>query len=145
MKKQILSVILLSVLTVLSFSSCTKESSLVQNQKYIKKLWKLDKYLINAVDKTAELIATNYEESYQDDGKYDRSFDNRNGVKVTQNGAFEFENATRLKISGVGSVEMTNNGTVSSSYYNIIKLSDTELWYSFVNGNATHEFRLSRK
>jgi hypothetical protein len=137
--------LLFSFLTLsLVFASCSKEDNLAQNQQNIKKLWKLDNYLMNGVDKTADLIATGYEESYQDNSKYDRSFD-RNGNKVTQNGNFSFENATRLKISGVGSVEMTDNNTTSSSYYDIITLNETQFWYSYTNGGVRHEFRLSRK
>lgn len=138
--------LLFSILAIsFVFASCSKEDMLAQNQKNIKKLWKLDNYLMNGVDKTADLIATGYEESYQDNSKYDRSFDDKNGSKVTQNGTYSFENATRLKISGVGSVEMTDNNTSSSSYYDIIKLNETQLWYSYTNGSVTHEFRLSRK
>lgn len=137
--------LLFSFLTLsLVFISCSKEDTLAQNQKNIKKLWKLDNYLMNGVDKTADLIATGYEESYQDNAKYDRSFD-KNGNKTTQNGNFSFENATRLKISGVGSVEMTDNNTTSSSYYDIITLNETQFWYSYTNGGVRHEFRLSRK
>jgi hypothetical protein len=137
-------IFLLASLFLLSLAGCKKDE-LGEAQKNIKKLWKLDKYLINSVDKTSSMIITNYTESYTDNMKYDRSYDNPNGQKITQNGSYEFETSSRLKISGVGSIEFTNNGTASSSYYNILRLTDTELWYNYTNGSSVHEFRLSRK
>ena len=129
----------------IGFASCQKDSSLAQNQKNIKKLWKLDQYFVNSVDKTSSLLISSYDESYTDNGKYDRSYNDKNGNKVVQNGSYSFENANHLKISGVGSIEFSNSGTASSSYYDIQKLTETELWYSYTNGNDKHEFRLSRK
>lgn len=126
-------------------TGCKKEATIAEREKTIKKLWKLDVYLINGADKTASLTISAYNESYTDNKKYDRSFTDKNGNKVVQNGSWEFETANRLHISGVGSIEFTNNGTASSSYYDIVKLTETEFWYSFTNGNSKHEFRLSRK
>ena len=144
MKTKFLITISFLTLVLISTISCKKEAS-NQNEKYIKKNWKLDQYLVNSVDKTSALVISGYDESYTDNLKYDRSFTDKNGAKVIQNGSFEFENATRLKVSGVGSIEFTNNNTASSSYYDIIKLDDTQLWYSYTNGNEKHEFRLSKR
>ena len=124
--------------------SCKKESTQAENEKNIKKQWKLDQYLVGGVDKTGTLTISSYTESYTDNSKYDRSFTDKNGSKVTQNGSFSFESAQQLHISGVGSIELSNNNTVSSSYYNIVKLTDTEYWYSFSNGGEKHELRLSK-
>jgi hypothetical protein len=126
-------------------ASCQKDSTLVQNQKNIKKLWKLDQYFVNSVDKTSSLLVTDYNESYMDNSKYDRSYTDKNGNKIVQNGTFSFETENRLDISGVGSIEFSNSGTASSSYYDILKLTETEFWYSYTNGNNKHEFHLSRK
>jgi hypothetical protein len=134
----------LFALIVISTFSCKKDA-LAQNEKYIMKNWKLDQYLVNSVDKTASLVITGYDESYTANLKYDRSYTDKNGNKAIQNGSFKFESANQLHISGVGSIEFTNNKTASSSYYDIIKLDDTQLWYSFTNGNEKHEFHLSRK
>jgi hypothetical protein len=134
----------LLALTLL-FTACSKDS-LAENEKNIKKSWKLEKYFIDGVDKTSTLYVTGYDESYTDQNrKYDRSFTDGNGNRRTQSGSWEFENANRVKISGVGSIEMSPAGTVSSSYYDLIRLTDAELWYSFVNGGSRHELRLSRK
>jgi hypothetical protein len=122
-----------------------KKDVLAENQKNIKKLWKLEQYLVNAVDKTTSLQISSYDESYTDNQKYDRSYTDKNGNKQVQNGSFEFESATRLHVSGVGSIEFTNGATASSSYYDIIRLTDTQLWYSYTNGGNKHEFHLSRK
>jgi hypothetical protein len=122
-----------------------KKDTLAENQKNIKKLWKLDQYLVNSEDKTSSLVVTNYNESYTDNKKYDRSYTDKNGNKVVQNGTWEFDNDNRLHVSGVGSIEFTNSETASSSYYDIIKLTESQLWYSFTNGGKRQEFHLSRK
>ena len=137
--------LLLFFLFAVSLFSCKKESTQAENEKNIKKQWGLDQYLVNGVDKTGSLVISSYSESYTDNSKYDRSFTDKNGSKITQNGSFSFESAQQLHISGVGSIEFSNNNTISSSHYNILKLTDTQLWYSFTNGGDSHELRLSRK
>lgn len=124
--KSLLALFVFSLL-IFGASSCKKDV-LTANEKNIKKQWKLDAYLLNSVDKTASLTISAYSESYTDNAKYDRSYTDKNGTKVTQNGSWEFESAQRLHISGIGSIEFTANGTASSSYYDIIKLTETELW-----------------
>ncbi len=142
--KQLLSLFLIAFLLIGAIG-CKKEANLAKSEHNIKKLWKLDLYLVNSVDKTGSLTISAYNESYTDNKKYDRSYTDKNGGKVVQNGTWEFENTKRIHVSGVGSIEFTSNGTVSSSYYDIIKLTETELWYSFTSGGNKHEFRLSRK
>jgi hypothetical protein len=144
MKIKSIALLALLFLTILGFTGCKKDE-LTVNKKNIVQLWKLDQYLINDVDKTSSLLISNYEESYSDNVKYSRAFRDKNGANQTMDGTYEFTNATRLKISGVGSIEFTAAGTASSSYYDIIKLTETQFWYSYTNGNMKHEFRLSKK
>jgi hypothetical protein len=143
MKFQTIALSALFVFTML-FTGCKKDE-LTLNKNNIVQLWKLDQYLINDVDKTSSLLISNYQESYSGDQKYDRTYTDKNGANQNQNGSYEFSNATRLQISGVGSIEFTNAGTASSSYYDITKLTETQFWYSYTNGNMKHEFRLSKK
>jgi len=43
----------------------------------------------------------------------------------------------------VGSIDLTPKATtVSTSDYNIIKLTKDELWYVYENGSDMHEFHL---
>jgi hypothetical protein len=133
-------------LFLFGITSCTKENVLADNQKSIKKSWTLQQYLLNDADKTATLEITGYEESYTDNSRYDRSYTDRNGDRVTENGTYQFENATKLNITGIGSMEMSSQiGTVSTSYYNIIKVNDTQFWYYYTNGGDRHEFHLTKK
>jgi hypothetical protein len=131
-------------LAAVAMTGCKKDE-LAENKKNIKKLWKLDAYLVDGVDKTGAMLISNYTESYTDNQKYDRSYTDKNGAKQTQNGSYEFTSATGLHISGVGSIEFSAAGTASSSHYDILKLTDTQLWYTYTNGSRRHEFHLSRK
>jgi hypothetical protein len=144
MKTKLLLSFAVLVLLMVGTAGCKKDE-LAENKKNIKKLWKLEQYLVNGVDKTGSLLISSYDESYTDNQKYDRSYTDKNGNKQVQNGSFEFESANRLHVSGVGSIEFTNGGTASSSYYDIIRLTETQLWYSYTNGSNKHEFHLSRK
>jgi hypothetical protein len=144
MKTKLIALSVFLAFAVFGLTSCKKDE-LSENKKNIKKLWKLDQYQVNGTDKTGSLLISGYNESYTDNQKYDRSYTDKNGTKIVQNGSFEFESANRLHISGVGSIEFSSDGTASSSYYDIIKLSDTQLWYSYTNGGKKHEFHLSRK
>lgn len=145
MKTNTIQYLLLVTFFAFAVGACTKENTSAENEKNIKKLWKLDAYFVNSVDKTGSLTVSAYSESYTDNQKYDRTCNDKNGNKIVQNGTWKFESANRLHVSGVGSIEFTNDGTVSSSYYDVLKLTDTEFWYAFSNGGKKHEFRLSRK
>ena len=143
--RMLLHFIILSVLSI-SVISCQKEDALFANQKSIKKSWALQQYLHNNVDHTSAMTITGLDESYTDNNKYDRSYTDKNGNKVVETGTFVFENAEKIHISGVGSMELSPEvGTVSSSTYNVIKVTDTQLWYYFMNGSDRHEFHFTRK
>jgi hypothetical protein len=144
MKNKLLLSFSFLALLLIGVAGCKKDV-LAENQKNIKKLWKLEQYLVNGVDKTGLLQITSYDESYTDNRKYDRSYTDKNGNKQVQNGSFEFESSNQLHVSGVGSIEFTSGATASSSYYDIIRLTDTQLWYSYTNGGNKLEFHLSRK
>lgn len=111
--------------------------------------WKLSKYLRNGIDETTILYIKNYEETYAGvgGGSFSRSYFDDNDDFKSETGTWSFEEGEKkLIISGVGSVEITNEtGTVSSSYFNILKLDKDEFWYYFDNGGDKHEFRLIKK
>ena len=71
----------------------------------------------------------------------------KKGDSKSETGTWKFEkDQKKLNISGIGSIEITvKTGTVSSSYYNILKLDDDEFWYYFTNGGDRHEFHLIKK
>ena len=136
------------ILTMLSISviSCQKEDALTANQKSIKKSWGLEQYLHNNVDHTSAMTISGLNESYTDNNKYDRSYTDKNGNKVVETGSFVFENATEIHVSGVGSMELSAEvGSVSSSTYNVIKVTDSQLWYYYINGSDRHEFHFTKK
>jgi phytoene dehydrogenase-like protein len=65
-------------------------------------------------------------------------------IEFSETGNWVFENdKIQVNLTGVGSIELTNQtSTVSSSYYTIIRLKNHELWYYYENGGARHEFHL---
>ncbi len=132
-------------------SSCKKydEGGFVYNtEKNLKTSWTLQKYLRNSVDETSYLKIKNYEETYADAESYIRSYIDEDGNKFAGVGKWSFDKQSKeLKISGVSSLKINtpSTSTVSSSYYKIIKLNDSEFWYYYENGGDTHEFHLVRK
>jgi len=142
--------IVLAGLLAISINSCTKfdEGGLISaTEKNLQTGWALSKYLRNGTDETSLLLIKNYEESYADNGSYARSYVDKKGQSKSETGTWKFDKGQKkLNISNVSSVEITAKaGTVSSSYYNIVKLDNSEFWYYFTNGADKHEFRLLKK
>ncbi len=104
--------------------------------------WKLTNYYRSGTDETSQLLISNFIESFAEDGTLTRNFTDKDGELLSHNGAWQFDsNKQQIKLSGVGSIEITEVvGTVSSSDYNILKLNDGELWYSYQNGSDENEF-----
>jgi hypothetical protein len=140
----------LVALSILLMTSCKKYDeggSVNRTEKNLVKSWKLEKYLRNSVDETSLLIITGYEETYSDNGNLSRTFTEEDGTLRSETGTWKFDkDLKKLNVSGLGSVEITAvTGTVSSSYYNILKLDKDEFWYYYTNGSDKHEFHLIKK
>lgn len=141
--------IVLVVALGFSMNSCKKYEdgpllSFRSKQERVVNSWKLEKYLNNDVDKTAELTVSNYKEFYNSDGSCKRTFNDSSGDFVDQSGTWAFNSdKTQINISGIGSVELSPSlGTVSASSIKILRLKEKEFWYSFENGGSLHEFHL---
>ena len=106
--------------------------------------WKLDKYLRNGNDETSQLLISNFTENFAENGTITRSYTDSNGDAFSESGNWVFDNdKMQIKLTGVGSIELTNQtSTVSSSDYNIIRLKKEELWYCYENEGSRHEFRV---
>ncbi len=142
--------LVLSLLFVLTINRCKKydEGGLIsKTEKNLKQTWVLQKYLRNGADETSLLYINNYEETYSGTDSYSRTYLNKSNKNVSENGTWKFDKGQkRLAISGVSSMEITDKtGTVSSSYYHILKLDNSEFWYYYINGSDRHEFRLTKK
>ena len=150
MKIRNLSAVLFTVaFMTLMLGSCQKFAEGGQVSKAetnLKTSWKLEKYLRNSNDETANLSIQNYEETYSNDAAFTRSYV-KNAEVILENGNWHLDkDQEKLQVSGIGSVEITTaSGTVSSSYYTIIKLDRNEFWYYFINGSDKHEFHLVKK
>ena len=146
MKTRILSAIFFMSIVALGITGCTKEEALETAQKTIKKSWALHQYLHNNAEHTSAVINWGLYESYTDNNKYDRSYTDKNGNKVVETGTYIFEDAGTISVMGMGSMEISPEvGTVSSSKYNVIKLTDSEYWYYYMNGGDRHEFHFNKK
>ena len=107
--------------------------------------WSLSVYLRNGTDESNRLLISGYTESYSSDGSYTRTYTDEDNQVEVESGQWQMDSDNdQIDISNIGSLELTEEtNTVSASDYNILKLKDGELWYSFQNGGDTHEFRLT--
>jgi hypothetical protein len=107
--------------------------------------WSLSAYLRNGTDESNSLLISGYTESYSSDGSYTRTYTDEDNQVEVESGQWQMDSDNdQIDISNIGSLELTEEtNTVSASDYNILKLKDGELWYSFQNGGDTHEFRLT--
>ncbi|MBC7412946.1 MAG: hypothetical protein H7331_10910 [Bacteroidia bacterium] len=148
-----LTTLIIAVLVTTTIHSCKKynEGGFVSNteKRLTAHSWKLSKYLRNGNDETYTLYIKNYQENYSGNsgGSYFRSYNDKSWDFESELGSWAFiKDQKKLIISGVSSMEISKqSGTVSSSYYNILKLDKDEFWYYFENGGDVHEFRFVTK
>jgi len=142
--------IILTALAIVLATSCSKSETypdggdLDMAEKNIRKSWKLTSYLRNGVNETNLVLITSYTESYDSQGVYTRSYIKEDQTQVAEDGVYSFTaDLYELRISDVSSISgfSAANSTLSSSAYKILKLTETEFRYSFINGSDEHEFR----
>lgn len=133
-------------------SSCKKYEdgptlSLRSKTKRLSRDWQIQEYYRNGNVETAQLIITNYVESYNKNGAHSRSYNDKNGDVVSETGQWKFDNnKAQISVTGIGSIEWTDQtSTVSSSSYIILRLTSKELWYYYENGGSKHEIHLKAK
>ena len=146
-KKKVLGTILLLSTSVLIMVSCKKYDnggSKAKAEKNITNTWKIDKYLMDGIDQTSALLITNFTETFAEGAVYSRSYNDANGDPENESGTWSLvEDKNKINVSGTGSYELTaETSTVSTSDYDLLKLTKDELWYSFENGGNTHEFHM---
>ncbi|MBD3635778.1 MAG: hypothetical protein HUJ25_00430 [Crocinitomicaceae bacterium] len=137
-------------LGLVALGSCKKYDnggSKAKAEKNIKNTWTIGTYYFDGTDATSQLLISNYEETYGDDGVYTRSYTDGNGDAQSETGTWSLvDDKDRLNISGTGSYELTaQTSTVSTSDYDLLKLTKDELWYAFDNGGNNHEFHMVPK
>lgn len=141
MKKAIKKLLILGF-TLLFTMACSEDEDAAPVDLLTAHIWKLEKYFRNGNDETSNVLISNFTEEYKIDGAFIRNYIDKDGEFFNETGAWEFDsNQKQVKVTGVSSIEFTDQTTtVSSSDYNIIKLTDTEIWYSYSNGGDFHEF-----
>lgn len=149
-KKTLFALFSYSLIAVFTFS-CEKydEGGLISkaDKRLTENEWKLDSYYRNGNEETDQLLISNFAETFSDGGTMGRSYIDKDGKDFSENGMWTFDNdKQQINITGVGSIDLTNETTtVSTSDYNIIKLTKDALWYVYENGSDMHEFHLVPK
>lgn len=148
--KNVFKVTGLVMMSVFLMTGCKKYDeggSVRRTETNLVKGWKLDKYLRNSTDETSLLLISGYEETYSDNGSMLRTYIDADASIKSETGTWKFDkDQKKLHISGLGSIDITNaTGSVSSSYYTILKLDKDEFWFYYTNGGDKHEFRLVAK
>lgn len=149
--KSLITFILAGLFSML-INSCKKYDegpalSLKSKTNRLAREWVIDAYYRNGINETTQLIISNYIESYTKSGAHSRSYNDKNGNKVSETGEWKFDsNKEQISVTEIGSIEWTNQtSTVSSSSYNILRLTSKELWYYYENGGSKHEIHLKAK
>ena len=128
----------------LMLTSCSD----VMIEDHLEGTWELKTYLRNDVDETMMIYIADYEETYQLDGTFTRSYIAGDQESVNETGEFSIneENST-IHISDVSSISEFSEAhtTLSTSTINVEVIDESEYAYSFENGGDKHEFRFIRK
>ena len=117
-------------------------------EDHISGTWELQTYLRNDMDETSEIKIRGYEESYQLDGTFSRTYTDGNQNLVDESGEYSInEDNSSIHISDVSSISefSDEHSTLSTSVIDVLVLDDTEFAYSFENGGDLHEFRFIKK
>ncbi len=144
--KKALKGMLIIVIATVFITGCKKydEGGLISKaeKRLTASTWKLDKYLRNGNDETSQLRISSFTEKFSESETLTRSYTDKDGDAFSETGTWSFDNdKQQIKLTGVGSIELTDEtSTVSTSDYNIVKLIEDELWYSYENGGDSHEF-----
>lgn len=146
-----LTILVLAGLFVITLNSCEKYDEgglIIKADKHLTaNSWKLEKYLRNGNDELSQLLISNFIETFSENGILARSYTDKHGEPFSETGTWTFDSGkNQIKLSGVGSIELTDEtSTVSTSDYNIIRLKKEELWYYYDNGGDRHEFHYVKK
>ena len=117
-------------------------------EDHIEGTWDLQTYMRNDVDETSKVKILNYEETYQLDGTFSRSYIDGNQEPVSESGTYSInEDNSTMNISGVSSISefSDDHSTLSTSTIEVLIIDETEFAYSFENGGDAHEFIFTRK
>ena len=146
--KKTISILALAALSLTAITSCNKYENGGSKKKAEENLtgsvWTIDSYYRNGNNETSSLLISNFTENYNSDGSLVRSYTEPDGDAFSETGAWQFDNdKNQINLTAVGSIELTaETSTVSTSDYNILKLTKDELWYTYDNGGDSHEFRM---
>ena len=143
---QILSICLITI----GFTSCDKfpdGGAKKKAENNLTNIWQLDKYFLDGGDKTSELVISNYEETFADNGTYTRFYTDGSSSQVSQLGTWTLDaENSEVKFTGGGAMDLTSSVTgVSTSVYTIQKLTKKEFRYTFESGGNTHFFWMKAK
>lgn len=147
--KKIVQVLCLSIV-VIAFNSCDKYDEGGAKKKSTANLtnvWEIESYMQDGTDKTSELLITNFNETFADNGTYARFYSNGAGDEISETGSWTLvEDNANVNFSGGGTYDLTTGVSgVSTSTYVILKLTKKKFWYSFTAGTISHEFHMIPK
>lgn len=140
--------LLLFVLSI-TLTSCEKFENggkvSALNKNLISNPWNFSQYLRNSQDESSTVVFSNLSETYTESGVYTRSYTDEEDEVENETATWEFDKENmRLLVSGQSSIKINDEvNTVSSSYYEIVKLTSTEFWYKYTNGGDEHEFHFT--
>ena len=136
--------VLFAAFAVLFLLSCGKYEdgpgiSLRSKSSRIAGSWTIDKKFENDIDVTSQWVGNGIDRTYEftRDGSYSKTTTYGSGTVSTDSGTWEFVNDDEdLKIS------YSNSGFTSVNTYKILRLTNSELWYSITDSTDTYETHL---
>jgi hypothetical protein len=132
---------------ILFIANC--DTNISRNERILtSQTWMLEKYIRNNIDDTSQINIISYEETYLKNGEFERSYTLKDGNITAETGTWNFKNSeTEIHVSDISSIQdfSQNNSTLSSSIFNIVKLTDAQFHYNYINGGDEHEFQFIPK
>ncbi len=128
-------IILVIILVSATLVGCKKYEdgpgfSLRSKEGRVANTWKVESFTINSIDNTSLLKNENYMETYDKDGNYSFSTNTASGF-----GKWEFQ-------SDKEEIKRTGVSGQSSQTIIILRLTENEFWYYYMDGNDRYELHL---
>ena len=133
---------------MLGFISCNRYEDgglMKEAEQNLQRTWTVNEYSNNDPSLSQELPFTNYSEEFKSDGAFTRTFSDDRGNSITELGRWELDQQqTGIYLVPETGIAMSGMGIYGGNYYRkIIKLTEQDFKYSFVNDSTIHTFTMS--
>jgi len=118
-----------------------------KSDKRLNQFWSLENYVRNGSSTNLKMLIKNYEEEFNENGNYQRSYQDTLGHHYFDTGSWRLsEDKSKIYVASLEKLPVSSMDVqLTTEVYTVLRLKSKELKYSFVSEGNLHEFTLKRK